>query len=170
MHVISCILSFVGCNGPARLVLSLVRSTGALVAARAAHYFLTSPGSRTLPGGAVRIAVAAFSLLFVGDCFAADNENSQSASAIFKGYQRYQGICGHCHGPDGLGSTFAPSLIERPIAYEEFRDVALNGRVGGTFAMPGYAADPNVAPYLDAIFNYLKARHEGLGRGRPPGP
>jgi mono/diheme cytochrome c family protein len=106
----------------------------------------------------------------VSDGFAGENENSPSPAAISKGFQRYQGVCGHCHGPDGVGSVFAPSLIDRPIAYDEFRDVSLNGRTRGAFVMPGYAADPNVVPYLDAIYSYLKARHEGLGRGRPSAP
>ncbi len=40
--------------------------------------------------------------------------------------------------------------------------------MNGVAAMRGYAGDPNVAPYVDAIFNYLDARRQGLiGRGRP---
>ncbi|MCI4680782.1 cytochrome c [Rhodoblastus acidophilus] len=170
MLVIRCILLFLRHNGPALPFLSLVLGAGPPVAARAAHDFLTSAASRALLGGAIRTAIAALLLLCVRDCFAADNQIPDSASTISRGYQRYQGVCGHCHGPDGLGSAFAPSLIDRPIAYKEFRDIALNGRARGTSAMPGYATDPNVAPYLDAIFSYLKARHEGLGRGRPPAP
>ncbi|HUO53267.1 MAG TPA: cytochrome c [Rhodoblastus sp.] len=91
-----------------------------------------------------------------------------SSTAVSTGYKRYQGICSHCHGPDGVGSTFAPSLVDRTIAYPDFRDAVLQGRARGAFVMPGYANDPNVAPYIDAIYAYLKARREGLGRGRPP--
>jgi mono/diheme cytochrome c family protein len=36
--------------------------------------------------------------------------------AILNGYRRYNASCSHCHGPDGVGSTFAPSLIERSLA------------------------------------------------------
>jgi mono/diheme cytochrome c family protein len=36
--------------------------------------------------------------------------------AILNGYRRYDASCSHCHGPDGVGSTFAPSLIERSLA------------------------------------------------------
>jgi mono/diheme cytochrome c family protein len=90
-------------------------------------------------------------------------------AAFLEGYRRYQGVCSHCHGPDGVGSTFAPSLIDRLVDYDAFREVVLNGRVAGASAMRGFADDPNVAPYIDAIYAYLRARSDGvLGRGRPP--
>jgi mono/diheme cytochrome c family protein len=34
-----------------------------------------------------------------------------AVATLREGYHRYQGVCGHCHGPDGLGSSFASSLI-----------------------------------------------------------
>jgi hypothetical protein len=40
-------------------------------------------------------------------------------------------VCSHCHGPDGVGSTFAPSLIDRLVDYDAFREVVLGGGVGG---------------------------------------
>jgi mono/diheme cytochrome c family protein len=99
---------------------------------------------------------------------AADPER-RAGAAFLEGYRRYQGVCSHCHGPDGVGSTFAPSLIDRPIDYDAFREVVLSGRVVGASAMRGFADDPNVAPYVDAIYAYLEARSDGvLGRGRPP--
>jgi mono/diheme cytochrome c family protein len=99
---------------------------------------------------------------------AADPERRADA-AFLEGYRRYQGVCSHCHGPDGVGSTFAPSLIDRPVDYDAFRQVVLNGRVVGASAMRGFAGDPNVAPYIGAIYGYLRARSDGaLGRGRPP--
>ena len=65
--------------------------------------------------------------------------------------------------------TFAPSLIDRPVDYDAFRAVVLGGRIVGASAMRGFADDPNVAPYIDAIYAYLEARSDGaLGRGRPP--
>jgi len=100
---------------------------------------------------------------------AAANPERRADAALLEGYRRYQGVCSHCHGPDGVGSTFAPSLIDRPVDYDAFREVVLSGRVVGASAMRGFADDPNVAPYIDAIYAYLQARSDGaLGRGRPP--
>ena len=31
----------------------------------------------------------------------------------YNGFRRYHASCNHCHGSDGLGSTFGPSLVDR---------------------------------------------------------
>jgi mono/diheme cytochrome c family protein len=86
----------------------------------------------------------------------------------YNGFRRYNAVCHHCHGPDGIGGTFGPSLIATPSTIEEFRAVVLSGRVNGTSVMKGFADDPNVAPYIDDIYAYLRARADGaVGRGRP---
>jgi mono/diheme cytochrome c family protein len=86
----------------------------------------------------------------------------------YNGYRRYHAGCNHCHGPDGLGTTFGPSLVEGLPDIEAFRRIVRDGIVKGTSAMKGYAGDPNVAPYIDDIYAYLQARADGaLGRGRP---
>lgn len=86
----------------------------------------------------------------------------------YNGFRRYHGSCNHCHGPDGMGSTFGPSLVENLSGLEEFRRVVLDGTSTGTSVMKGYAGDPNIAPYVDDIYAYLQARADGaLGRGRP---
>ena len=86
----------------------------------------------------------------------------------YSGYRLYNAVCNHCHGPDGAGGSFAPSLIQAPMSIEVFRAIVLAGSGTGTSVMPGFADDPNVAPYVDAIFAYLRARADGaIGRGRP---
>ena len=86
----------------------------------------------------------------------------------YNGFRRYNAVCNHCHGPDGVGSTFAPSLVDRLPDVDAFRRIVLDGLVKGTSAMKGFAGDPNIAPYVDDIYAYLQARNEGaLGRGRP---
>jgi mono/diheme cytochrome c family protein len=87
----------------------------------------------------------------------------------YNGYRRYHAGCSHCHGPDGVGSTFASSLIDRPRDIEEFRRIVRYGQSSsGTSVMKGFADDPNFAPFIDDIYAYLQARAEGaLGRGRP---
>jgi mono/diheme cytochrome c family protein len=89
--------------------------------------------------------------------------------AILNGYRRYNSACNHCHGPDGVGSTFAPSLIEQPLPFARFQEVVEQGSASGTSVMRGFAGDPNVAPHVRDIYLYLEARANGrIGRGRPP--
>ncbi|MCG8361283.1 MAG: c-type cytochrome, methanol metabolism-related [Kiloniellales bacterium] len=92
----------------------------------------------------------------------------------FSGFRRYHADCHVCHGPDGLGSTFAPALADsmKTMAYEDFVDVIVNGRevVGASeqSKMPSFGENPNVMCFIDDIYAYLKARADGvLGRGRP---
>jgi len=99
------------------------------------------------------------------------------------GYIRYTANCMQCHGPDGLGSSFAPSLVDalKTLDYSQFVDTVTNGKknvsASQDLVMPAFGVNPNVMCYLDAIFVYLRARSDGaLGRGppqknapRPPG-
>jgi mono/diheme cytochrome c family protein len=86
----------------------------------------------------------------------------------YNGYRRYHAGCNHCHGPDGMGSTFAPSLVDRLPDVDAFRRIVRDGQSTGTSVMKGFAGDPNVAPYIDDIYAYFQARADGaLGRGRP---
>jgi mono/diheme cytochrome c family protein len=89
-------------------------------------------------------------------------------ASVREGYRRYQGVCGHCHGPDGAGSSFAPGLIAPLASRERFAAAVLEGASGPRGVMRGFGGDPNVAPHLDAIYAYLAERASGrLGRGRP---
>jgi mono/diheme cytochrome c family protein len=84
------------------------------------------------------------------------------------GYRRYHASCNHCHGPDGLGSTFGPELVENLPDVGAFRRAVRDGQSTGNSVMKGFADDPNIAPYVDDIYAYLQARGDGaLGRGRP---
>ena len=92
----------------------------------------------------------------------------------FSGFRRYHADCHVCHGPDGMGSSFAPALIEslKSESYEDFLDVVTNGRknvsAGKESVMPSFGLNPNVMCFLDDIYGYLKARSDGvLPRGRP---
>ena len=86
----------------------------------------------------------------------------------YNGFRRYHAVCVHCHGPDGMGSTFAPSLVTELPDILSFRRIVRDGRSSGASVMKGFAGDPNVAPYVDDIYAYLQARADGvLGRGRP---
>ena len=92
----------------------------------------------------------------------------------YNGFRRYHSECHVCHGPDGLGSSFAPALIEslKTVSYDEFLEVVVNGRenVSTTVQkkMPAFGLNRNVMCYIDDLFVYLKARSDDvIGRGRP---
>lgn len=94
--------------------------------------------------------------------------NGKVDARTYNGFRRYHGGCSHCHGPDGVGSTFASALVDRLPSIELFRLTVLGGQRSGASVMQGFADDPNVAPYIDDIYAYLQARADGaLGRGRP---
>lgn len=92
----------------------------------------------------------------------------------YNGFRRYHSSCHVCHGPDGLGSTYAPPLIESipRIGYDGYLEAVVNGienvSTSEQSVMPGFGEDPNVMNYVDDIYSYLKARADGvIGRGRP---
>ena len=86
----------------------------------------------------------------------------------YNGYRRYHAGCNHCHRQDGVGSSFAPSLVDALPDVETFRRIVRDGQRKGVSVMKGFADDPNFAPYVDDIYAYLQARSDGaLGRGRP---
>jgi|SRR5208337_1990682 len=94
--------------------------------------------------------------------------NSSVDAKTFNGFRRYHAGCNHCHGPDGMGSTVAPSLIDRLPTIAAFRRIVRDGLGDDAARMQGFAGDPNVSPYIDDIYAYLQARSDGvLGRGRP---
>lgn len=89
----------------------------------------------------------------------------------FMGYTVYTGTCMPCHGPDGLGSSFAPSLIRAAErrTFEQFKETVRDGRaVLPGQVMPAFQDDRRVMDNVDNIWRYLKARADGeIGRGRP---
>ncbi len=99
----------------------------------------------------------------------------QVGKRTFNGYRRFHGICHTCHGPDALGSTIGPSLVDslKNITYAEFKDVVLNGRTatnaqGQPSVMLAFSNNADIVKYLDDIYMYVKARSDGvLGPGRP---
>ena len=102
-------------------------------------------------------------------------ENGKVDKKTFNGWRRYTESCLRCHGPDGAGSSYAPSLVDsvKTMTQDEFNDIVVNGRTNVNAAsenvMPPFGEVEDVVSYLDDIWAYLKARADGvLGRGRPP--
>jgi mono/diheme cytochrome c family protein len=89
----------------------------------------------------------------------------------YNGFRRYHSECHVCHGPAGLGSSYAPALMTslQRLSFHEFVDITVRGRVGrDNLVMPGFAGNMNVLPYLHDIYAYLKARSDGvIGAARP---
>ncbi len=88
----------------------------------------------------------------------------------FSGFRRYHAECHVCHGPEGLGSSFGPALVDslKNMSYEQFQEVVVNGRARPNSVMPAFGENLNVMCYLDDIYVYLKARSDGaLKPGRP---
>lgn len=94
--------------------------------------------------------------------------------ATYNGWRRYTESCLRCHGPDGAGSSYAPSLADslKQMSEDQFKEIVVNGRKNVNTAnenyMPPFGEVEDVMLYLDDIYAYLKARSDGvLGRGRP---
>ncbi len=92
----------------------------------------------------------------------------------YSGFRRYHSDCHVCHGPDGMGSTYAPALKDslKNMSYGEFLAVVATGRKNVTSSqenvMPSFGENPNVACYMDDLYVYLRARSlDAIPRGRP---
>jgi methanol metabolism-related c-type cytochrome len=90
------------------------------------------------------------------------------------GFVRYSANCLQCHGPDGLGSTYAPSLVDalKDIDYNQFVATVAGGKQDVSqsqhLVMPALGTNKNVMCFIDPIYVYLRARSTGaVGRGRP---
>jgi methanol metabolism-related c-type cytochrome len=125
------------------------------------------------------LAVAALGLLAVPPVSAQEEKpysitDGKVDQATYNGWRRYHASCHTCHGPDGLGGSYAPNLVEsmQRLSYDQYAEVVINGRqnVSATAqnVMPAFGTNEDVALYLDDIYAYLQARADGaLDRGRP---
>ena len=130
-------------------------------------------------------SVVAAVLLGTGVALAAESEQATQKpytvvdgkvdKKTFNGWRRYTESCLRCHGPDGAGSSYAPSLVDSAnhMTQDEFNEIVVNGRTNVNASsenvMPPFGEVEDVVTYLDDIWAYLKARADGvLGRGRPP--
>jgi methanol metabolism-related c-type cytochrome len=93
----------------------------------------------------------------------------------FSGYRRYHSDCHVCHGPDAVGSTYAPALANslKTMDYGTFISIVAEGRknlsAGKESVMPAFGDNKNVYCYMDDLYIYLRARAvDGIPRGRPP--
>lgn len=94
--------------------------------------------------------------------------------ATYRGYLYYGDLCMRCHGPDGAGSSYAPSLVEslKRLSKNQYEMMVINGKQAVNTAekrvMPAFGTNEDAVNNLDNIYAYLKARSDGaLGRGHP---
>jgi methanol metabolism-related c-type cytochrome len=92
----------------------------------------------------------------------------------FSGFRRYHSECHVCHGPDGMGSTYAPPLREAVMRMDYYDFVGIvaagidNVDASGNSVMPALGLNANVMCYIDDIWIYLRARGvDAVPRGRP---
>ncbi len=97
-----------------------------------------------------------------------DDEHCVANQAVVTGYEKYHAHCHTCHGPNGVGSTFAPSLVDRleDLNQGEFTAIVANGKkrfdsTTGTYSvMPAWKENPDVMSHVGQLWAYLKARSD----------
>jgi mono/diheme cytochrome c family protein len=92
----------------------------------------------------------------------------------YKGYLYYGDLCMRCHGPDGLGSSYAPNLTDalKVLSKEQFENTVINGKKvvsnSSDLVMPAFGVNEDAVENLENIYDYLLARSDGvLERGHP---
>jgi cytochrome c5 len=83
--------------------------------------------------------------------------------ATYVGWRVFQAQCATCHAADVRGSSFAPDLTLRmsQMTRREFFAALDRGYLGSQSTMPPRGRDPNVAPYYDELWSFLRARISG---------
>jgi hypothetical protein len=90
--------------------------------------------------------------------------------ATYVGWRTFNSTCYVCHGQDAVGTTFAPSLVERVQVIDKarFMEVVHRGFQGQIGVMPSWKDNPNVNTHFEELYSYIKARSDGaLPAGRP---
>jgi hypothetical protein len=88
--------------------------------------------------------------------------------ATYIGWRVFQAQCATCHAADAGGSNFAPDLALRMagMSQRDFFAALDRGYFDSSSPMPPRGRDPNVAPYYDELWSFLRARITGA---LPPG-
>lgn len=91
---------------------------------------------------------------------------------LYHAWQQYSLQCARCHGEDGQGTSFGPSLLHAlgpdgdVNSRDAFIDVLTHGRPDK--GMPSAAKMGLDSTFFDGLYAYLKARSDGRLRGGRP--
>lgn len=94
----------------------------------------------------------------------------------YSGFKRYNdfGGCAACHGPAGIGGTYAPELINalKTMNYATFFDIVARGHIrkeaNTEYRMPALGDNKSVMCYIEDIYVYLRARSQSaVSASRP---
>jgi mono/diheme cytochrome c family protein len=99
-----------------------------------------------------------------------DDQGCKVDKQTYIGWRTFHSNCHVCHAQDAVGSTFAPSLVDRlkDIDKTRFLNSVENGYKGQIGVMPAWKDNPNVNKHFEEMYSYLKARSDGaLKPGRP---
>jgi mxaJ protein len=99
-------------------------------------------------------------------------QDNKLGPKAYEGWVRFSAFCERCHGPGGIGSAQAPDLAAaiKSLTKAQFEHIVRCGLTGnvGIGVMPPWGDNPNIAPYVDDLWSYLKARaDDAIGPGRP---
>jgi methanol metabolism-related c-type cytochrome len=126
----------------------------------------------TLTFSAVTPAITESTGTYKDFIFSADEpyfvQNGKVDFGTYNGFRRYHSECHVCHGPAGMGSSYAPALMKslETLTFKDFVEVIVNGKSSQeNFVMPSFADNMNVLPYLHDLYAYLKARSDGVIKG-----
>ena len=113
-------------------------------------------------GAAQSSASDANALPYRVECTAPD-EPCRADLATYIGWRVFQAQCATCHAVDVRGSIFAPDLTLRMsgMTQRDFFAALDRGYFGSASTMPPRGRDPNVAPYYDELWSFLRARITG---------
>lgn len=87
--------------------------------------------------------------------------------ATWRGSNLYAGECLRCHGENGEGSSFAPSLIDalKTMDYDGFVTMVTSGHTvinsASNEVMPSFGDNPTLMKYIDSLYAYLKGLSDG---------
>lgn len=117
--------------------------------------------------------------------------NGKVDESTFLGWRAYHSACHTCHGPDGIGTNVAPSLVERvkSLSARDFATKVLTSyrivvpsseasgddrtavreqfldevlrRERGELMMPAWEGEAKIRPHVLDLYAYLRARADG---------